>query len=180
MRFKRLKLNKYGRFDGEVEIDFTDSGIDVIIGANESGKSTIMDGILTVLFGLSKSKEKENRVPWSQAESGTGSLEIEENGTFTVRREVDSQFTTMTKKSDEIPLELFKGDAKPGGTKESSQYFNKLNEYLSLTSREILESLTFINQDAVKTKIDAKIREVISGIGSGDYLKANKKIEERR
>lgn len=178
MRFRRLELRKYGRFDAEVEVEFSDSGIDVIIGANETGKSTIMDGILTVIFGLSKTTEKEMRVPWSKAESGTGSLDIEQNGSFSIRREIGSQFTTLTKNSDELPLELFKGDAKPGGTKESSQYFKKLNENLSLTSREVLESLTFINQNAVETKIDGKIREVISGIGSGDYLKANKKLKE--
>ena len=178
MRFKRLKLRKYGQFDAEVEIEFSDSGIDVITGANETGKSTIMDGILTVLFGLSKTSEKEMRVPWSKGESGTGSLEIEQNGSYSIQREIESQFTIMTKNSEELPLELFKGDAKPGGTKESSQYFKKLNETFSLTSREILESLTFINQNAVATKIDGKIREVISGIGSGDFLKANKKLKK--
>jgi len=178
MRFKRLKLSKFGRFDDEVDLDFSDSGIDVVIGANETGKSTIMDGILTILFGLSKTSEKEMRVPWSKGESGKGSLEIELNGSYSIQREIGSQFTTMTKNSEELPLELFKGDAKPGGTKESSQYFKKLNETFSLTSREILESLTFINQNAVETKIDGKIREVISGIGSGDYMKANKKLKK--
>jgi len=178
MRFIRLKLSKYGRFDAEVDMEFSDSGIDIITGANETGKSTVMDGVLTVLFGLSKTSEKEMRVPWSRGESGTGTLEIEQNGSYSIKREIESQFTTMTKNSVELPLELFKGDAKPGGTKESSQYFKILNETFSLTSREILESLTFINQNALETKIDGKIREVISGIGSGDFLKANKKLKK--
>ena len=56
MRLKRLLLERYGIFKGKVEVQFSDSGIDVIIGDNESGKSTLMDGILSVIF-----RNKEGR-----------------------------------------------------------------------------------------------------------------------
>ena len=76
MRLKRLLLERYGLFSGKVEFKFSDSGIDVIVGDNESGKSTLMDGILSTLFGESKNVRKEELIPWGDSSVGSYVLEF--------------------------------------------------------------------------------------------------------
>ncbi|MCH7619656.1 MAG: AAA family ATPase, partial [Candidatus Marinimicrobia bacterium] len=171
MRLKRLLLSRYGLFDGEVEIEFSGSGIDLIIGDNESGKSTIMDGILSVLFGT-KREERGDLTPWSGSSGGQGILEIESDNIMRIQREVDSQHTTVTANPEEAPLELFNDKASPQGKKELTHYLKIIGEKVGVRDRDLLESLTFVRQNQMETELGEKIREIISGSGRGDYKKA--------
>lgn len=171
MRLKRLLLERYGLFKGRVEIQFSDSGIDVIVGDNESGKSTLMDGILSVIFGT-KREERENLIPWDASASGEGTLEIETDKKMKIRRVIESQHTIVTLNHDRKPLEIFNDRASPHGKKEAAHYFDMLNETFGFSDRNILESLTFVKQNKAETALDQRIREIISGSGTGDYKKA--------
>ena len=171
MRLKRLLLERYGLFKGKVEVHFSDSGIDVIVGDNESGKSTLMDGILSVIFGT-KREERENLIPWDASASGEGTLEIETDKKMKIKRVIESQHTVVTLDHDRRPLEIFSDKASPQGKKEAAHYFDMLNKTFGFSDRNILESLTFVKQNKAETALDQKIREIISGSGSGDYKKA--------
>jgi hypothetical protein len=71
MRVDRLDIRGYGRLQGG--FDFI-SGLTLVTGANEAGKSTLHDAVIRSLFGFSPeerrrrrdgSSAKEDRVPWS-------------------------------------------------------------------------------------------------------------------
>jgi DNA repair exonuclease SbcCD ATPase subunit len=71
MRVDRLDIRGYGRLQGS--FDFI-SGLTLVTGANEAGKSTLHDAVIRSLFGFSPeerrhrrdgSSAKEDRVPWS-------------------------------------------------------------------------------------------------------------------
>ena len=175
LRLKRLLLSRYGLFDGEVEIEFSGSGIDLIIGDNESGKSTLMDGILSVLFGT-KREERGDLTPWSGSSGGQGTVEIETDNILRIQREVDSQHTTVTANPEEAPLELFNDKASPQGKKELTHYLKIIGEKVGVRDRDLLESLTFVRQNQMETELGEKIREIISGSGKGDYKKAIDKL----
>ena len=177
MRLKRLLLERYGIFKGKVEVQFSDSGIDVIIGDNESGKSTLMDGILSLIFGT-KREERENLIPWGEPAGGEGTLEIEADKNMRIHRVIESQHTTLTLDYDSEPEEVFSDKASPQGKKEAAHYFDMLNEMFRFSDRNILESLTFIKQKEAETKLGEKIREIISGSGRGDYKKAIDELQK--
>lgn len=60
MRFNKLKLSKYGSFDG-CEMTFPQATRDFhfIAGRNEAGKSTAMAGVSDLLFGFSHAKSQD-------------------------------------------------------------------------------------------------------------------------
>lgn len=80
---KKIYINNFGKFNN-YELEF-DKGLNVIYGKNESGKSTILNFILMVLYGSqSKSKDllqnKRRRYkPWNQ-EIMKGFIVIEKEG----------------------------------------------------------------------------------------------------
>jgi len=49
--FERLVLRGLGLYGGEASFDFL-PGSNVLLGRNESGKSTMVEGLCGVLFGL--------------------------------------------------------------------------------------------------------------------------------
>ena len=171
MRLKRLLLERYGLFRGKVELQFSDSGIDIIVGDNESGKSTLMDGILSTIFGT-KREERVNLVPWNEPSSGESVIELKTDKSMKIQRVIETQHTTLTMNQDSEPLVVFSDKASPQGKKEASHYFDMLSEIFGFSDRNILESLTFLKQNETETKLDQKIREIISGSGTGDYKKA--------
>lgn len=92
-------IKKYttGRFAGikDVKIEFKD-GLNVILGSNESGKSTLVEGIHSVLFkpsriGRKTAEDKEFHskfMPYPIGDSIDGEIDLEHNGEiYTLRKE---------------------------------------------------------------------------------------------
>ena len=59
MVIEKMKIKNFKRFKGEVEINYN-SDFNVIIGNNESGKSSILQAIDLVLSGNKNKIEKKN------------------------------------------------------------------------------------------------------------------------
>ena len=92
-------IKKYttGRFAGikDVNVEFKD-GLNVVLGSNESGKTTLIEGIHSVLFRPSKigrktTEDKEFHskfMPYPVGDSIDGEIEIEHDGeTYTLSKE---------------------------------------------------------------------------------------------
>ena len=85
MQIDSLYLAHFGRFHGKrIHLQ---SGINVIYGENEAGKSTVHHFIQAMLFGVerlrgkgSKKDEYSRFQPWEQGKNYEGSMEIEHNG----------------------------------------------------------------------------------------------------
>ena len=78
MEINKLKINAYGKIkDKEIELD---KNINIISGKNESGKSTILNFITNMLYGISKNKngkdysDFEKYKPW-EGEEFSGKIE---------------------------------------------------------------------------------------------------------
>ena len=55
MKIDKIKINAYGNLENK-EINLT-KGINIIQGANESGKSTLLSYIVNTFYGISKNKD---------------------------------------------------------------------------------------------------------------------------
>ncbi|WP_349409581.1 ATP-binding protein [Pseudalkalibacillus sp. SCS-8] len=87
MIIKRLHIYGFGRFENYV-MELEDNGVQVILGENESGKSTIMAFIEYMLFGFPKKSEKRLRYEpkTTQAYGGKLQLQTSEHGLLTIER----------------------------------------------------------------------------------------------
>ena len=54
MKIKNLKINGFGKLENK-ELEFTD-GINLIVGKNEAGKSTLLKFITSMFYGVSRTK----------------------------------------------------------------------------------------------------------------------------
>ncbi len=70
MFIKKIQINNFGKLKNK-EIEFK-SGINVIYGENESGKSTLLDFISSMFYGINKNKNGkeisnyDKYLPWNE------------------------------------------------------------------------------------------------------------------
>ena len=62
MKIENIKINAYGNIENK-EINLKD-GINIIYGANESGKSTLLNYIMSSFYGISKTKDGKEYTDW--------------------------------------------------------------------------------------------------------------------
>jgi hypothetical protein len=81
MRFLTLALEGYGRFRERTVFEF-DAGLTCIVGANESGKSTVLAALLDALYTLptSTAQAVRERIHWGHPHGWTLALELELHG----------------------------------------------------------------------------------------------------
>ena len=97
MKIQTLKINQFGKLQNkEIELD---NHINLIIGKNESGKSTLLKFILSMFYGLSKNKngktytDFEKYTPWQENDfSGKIKYTLENEQTYEVFREFRKKF----------------------------------------------------------------------------------------
>ena len=81
MRFITLALEGYGRFRERMVFEF-DAGLTCIVGANESGKSTVLAALLDALYTLptSTAQSVRERIHWGHPHGWTLELALELRG----------------------------------------------------------------------------------------------------
>ena len=92
MRIDKLKINGFGKIKNE-DIDLS-SGINIVCGKNEAGKSSLLKFISSMFYGVSKNKngkeisDFDRYKPWINDEfSGKISYTLDNNESFEVYRE---------------------------------------------------------------------------------------------
>lgn len=80
MKIEKAYIKSFGKLN-DVSLDFS-SGINIIRGANEAGKSTICNFIKFIFYGIpGRGNEKQKYLSWDTS-SARGSLTVEQNGAF--------------------------------------------------------------------------------------------------
>ncbi|MCS7300628.1 MAG: AAA family ATPase [Fimbriimonadales bacterium] len=81
MRFLRLALEGYGRFRERTVFEF-DAGLNCVLGANESGKSTLLSALLDALYTLpsTTAQPARERIHWGHPHGWRLELELELRG----------------------------------------------------------------------------------------------------
>ena len=112
MKIRKMTVESFGKLKNKT-IEFSD-GINVIKGANESGKSSLARCIRFMLYGFTSrntdisKNDKKKYLPWDGSPC-KGSMEVvTENGAYTVRREQASRASHSVVDSDGVPV--FKGE----------------------------------------------------------------------
>lgn len=119
MKFLNAKVNGFGKIENK-EIEFKD-GINIIIGGNESGKSTFLEFINSMLFGASKNKRgKDISVvdkykPWKADEfSGNLTYKLDNGKKYNVFRDFKKSKCKITDENLEDITNKFNVDKSKG------------------------------------------------------------------
>ena len=96
MKIKNIKINNYGNLENK-EINLKNN-INIIYGKNESGKSTVLNYIKNIFYGISKNKNGKNisdyekYKPWGKEDySGKIKYELDTGEEFEIFREFNKK-----------------------------------------------------------------------------------------
>lgn len=119
MKINDLKINSYGKLRN-TDITFKD-GINIVYGENEKGKSTLLNCIVSLLYGGAKTKrgkdisDLEKYKPWNGEDySGKISYTLDNDESYEVFREFGRKDTRIYDKNMDDISKLFSTDKSTG------------------------------------------------------------------
>jgi DNA repair exonuclease SbcCD ATPase subunit len=176
MRIRSVHIEGFGCLVDRT-FEFGD-GLTLLLGPNESGKTTLVRAITAILFGQ-QPDERDANTPWG---GGTyaGSLELIENGRMVrIRREFDTEHVEVTE-AEGGGSRTWSGIANPRGRgSEIETYRGHLVRLVGLADPELFRSTLCVEQLAVKAEISSEIRSRLTGPKQADAEQVLRGIEGR-
>jgi DNA repair exonuclease SbcCD ATPase subunit len=182
MRLERVNVAGYGPLT-RFEVAFEAKRLNLLIGPNESGKSSFASAVVATLFGLSSHEAEALARPWA---GGTHAAEIVFHagaGRYRVRRDFethDVQVDRLATGSNEAEATLFHGAANPRGRgAEQAQYEELLRGWLGFTDPRLFRESSFVYESALETQVSPELRHLVSGAVEADYQQIQDALLER-
>lgn len=182
MKIDNIKINGYGNLENK-EISLN-SGINIVYGENESGKSTLLNYIISTFYGISKNKEGkeysdyDKYKPWSEQEfSGRIKYTLNNGEKYEIFRDFNKKNPKIYNEKLEDVTDKFEMDKKEG-----SKFFI---EQTGVDKQMYLSTVVSMQQEV---KLDEKdqnilIQKIANLAGTGDdnvsYKKALTKLQNR-
>ena len=178
MRINNLRINSFGKLENS-DLEF--GKFNLIYGDNEAGKSTLLNYIMHMFYGMNKSKSLKSNsdydkfCPWNSNDfSGQINYDLDDGSNYRVYRDFDKKETFIYDKNNTEISNLFSVDKKLG-----NQF---LLDQIRL-DRDLLEKTFVINQNSLKVlknDRDELIQKISNLIESGSeeisYEKLQKKL----
>ena len=167
-----LTLSGFGRYKDSVYVSF-DSGINVCVAGNETGKTTLAAGLAAVIYGLPASSDprafgQARYRNWHRPSRFEGELHFQvENEQYKILRNFSDNRISFQRFVADQWLEEVGGEHKPGARKPNEAYENKVASLLGINSRELFMSTFFVGQPLPdEDKITPEIQQLLSGSGT--------------
>ena len=178
MRINNLKINSFGKLEDKY-LEF--KKFNLIYGDNEAGKSTLLNYIMNIFYGISKNKNYKNSsdydrfLPWNNGDfSGQIKYSLDNGANYRAYRDFFKRETYVYDENNTEISNLFSVDKKLG-----NQFL--LNQIK--LDRDLIEKTFVINQNSLKIlKNDREdlIQKISNLIESGSeeisYEKMQKKL----
>lgn len=178
MIIKHLELEGVCPLDDR-SLDFFPEGINVLLGPNESGKSTLAEAVIAIIFGINRDIQLQPMPGAEERFNGVLEIELGENE-YRLEREFTSDHTKIIKRSGGEREILFEGDANPRGrTEEPELYREILANRLGLPSASTMKNSSFVGQMDISVDLGEELRKQISGAGQGDYKQAADSLRDQ-
>ncbi|HMI30247.1 MAG TPA: AAA family ATPase [Candidatus Limnocylindrales bacterium] len=172
MRLERVLVEGFGPLAG-FEAVLEPRRLNLIIGPNESGKSSFAAAISATLFGFASHEEEQRSKPWNGAPH-RATLVLDAAGLrHRIRRDFEThevRVDRLAPKGDEVEAALFQGTANPRGRgPELEQYETLLRTWFGFADARLFRESCFVHENALATKISPELRHLISGAVEADY-----------
>ena len=182
MKINSLKVNAYGNIENK-NINFQD-GVNIIYGKNESGKSTMLNYIISSFYGISKNKDGrllsdyEKYKPWNSSEfSGRIEYELDNGERFEVFRDFNKKNPKIYNDKLEDITSQFEVDKKDG-----SKFFF---EQTGVDKQTYLSTVVSMQEEVRLNEKDQNtlVQKIANLAGTGEdnvsYKKALTKLQEK-
>jgi len=182
MRIERIVIGAFGLFNRGITLDLGDAPFVVLLGDNESGKSTIMEAIVATIFGFSNPKDEDSRRPWAEHDlySCAVALRMDDSSVLEIARNLESNDVRVRQKNGDEVTTLFSGKASPRSkSADAKRYALLLEEKLTLAEAELFHASIFVRQEQMATEFSERMRRVVSGSVDTDYEQARQALQER-
>ena len=182
MKIKNIKVNAYGNIENK-DINL-EEGINIIHGANESGKSTLLNYIISIFYGISRNKDGkvlsdyEKYKPWNSTEfSGRIEYQLDNGEKYEIFRDFNKKNPKIYNDKLEDISDEFATDKKDG-----SKFFM---EQMGIDKQMYLSTVVSTQEEV---RLDEKnqnmlIQKIANLAGTGEdnvsYKKALTKLQEK-
>lgn len=170
--FKRLTLEGFGLYRELTAFDFSE-GISCYVAGNESGKSTMVAGLIATLFGLRHRQKAtipftlERFRNWDNPSRCRGEVFFAAGEQhYQVVRDFDTHRVELWLTEEDFTRKelLLEGTHNPGATRRLKAYEEKLQELLGISSQELFSDTFCVQQPLPEPKnISAELQGLLSG-----------------
>lgn len=172
MRLERVVIDGFGPLTA-YEAVFEPRKLNLVIGPNESGKSSFASAVVSTLFGFASHEAEALARPWSGARHAASVTFRAANDRYRVSRRFDTHDVEVVRLGAEgdAPVEtLFKGAANPRGrSSELERYEELLRGWLGFTDERLFRESVFVHENALETEVSPELRHLVSGAVEADY-----------
>ncbi|HEY6573034.1 MAG TPA: AAA family ATPase, partial [Candidatus Eisenbacteria bacterium] len=172
MRLERVVIEGFGPL-AAYEAVFEPKRLNLVIGPNESGKSSFASAVVSTLFGFSSHEAEALARPWSGARHAASVTFRAANDRYRVWRRFDTHDVEVVRlgaEGDEAVETLFKGAANPRGrSSELERYEDLLRGWLGFTDERLFRESVFVHENALETEVSPELRHLVSGAVEADY-----------
>ncbi|MGE5177619.1 MAG: AAA family ATPase [Bacteroidota bacterium] len=182
MRLERVTVAGYGplsNFDAVLE----PKRLNLLIGPNESGKSSFAGAIVATLFGVASLGSEELARPWKGGPHAASIVFAAGTGRYRVQRNFENQEVKVEQLGPdgwEGQSVLLHAIANPRGrSPELSQYEELLRGWLGFTDARLFRESSFVYESALETKVSPELRHLVSGAVEADYQQIQEALLDR-
>ncbi len=168
----RLVLRGFGRYRHGVQITLN-GGLNNLVAPNEHGKSTLVAGLIAVLFGLPNTSDpgkfgKARFQNWDGADRFEGEVLFRVNGdTYRVQRDFHTDRVTIARRTDARWELLAGGEHRAGARKKNLTYIETLEQLIGIASADLFWSTFFVGQPLPRPgELHQNIQQLLSGTGT--------------
>ena len=187
LEFKKLILEGFGLYRERTEFDFT-NGVNCYVAENESGKTTMIAGLVATYFGLSHRQRAatsftlERYRNWDNPARCTGEVYFSAgNDMYLINRNFDTHQVELWKVEDDFTPKnlLIEGTHNPEAQKPLQAYEDKLRELLGMKSQELFLDTFCVEQPLPEhTTISDELQGLLAGGRGTSFQGALKHLAE--
>ncbi len=182
MRFLSLELAGFKVYRDPSSVSFSE-GLNLFIGPNRAGKSTLLEAVLVALYG--PSRERAGRLSrallrsWAEAEVSRVGLTYEAEGeVYRIERDLSRGRALMSRARGDGAFEAL--------TSERGRMEELLSEHTGFPELSLLTACAFIRQGELErvgrelSRLGSFLQRVLTGGGGGDVERALELLVSRR
>lgn len=181
-----VSLTGFGPYADRVTYTFPE-GIGVLVAPNESGKSTLVAGLMATLYGLPASSSPDDfgqgryrhqgRAP---AFEGEVEFTAADGLRYRVWRDFESHRVTVTRFGPDGPERIYQGTHNPGARRGNETYEKLIAGLVGLPSRELLAATFCVTQPLPEMdQVDQSVQGLLAGAGGGRPEQAREYLAEQ-
>lgn len=175
--YRRLVLRGFGCYKGAKTLDLSE-GLNVYVADNEEGKSTLVAGLLAVLFGLPGSNNpsgfsKARYRNWDGADSFSGELQFSVEGqVYRLRRNLVTDRINLERQDYNSWTELAGGEHKVNARRPNQTYYEAITDLIGVINFDLFTSTFCVTQPQDHNPVlDNEVLRLVSG-ATGGYQRA--------